>query len=176
MGVKWEDIDRLAPEEQIKALQGLIENLDKEIEAKQKDKDTAEAMLTRAQELAFEFEEQQVKEETIEEAAQEQKEEAEEDLEQKLRGAPQIKTEEQPQTIEQVYNTLSTIYQREKQTGIETPQDRTKVYNLQKKLEEKRREIKEGTYMADREKLRMLENAEKMADTMYKSTQETYQK
>lgn len=191
MAVDFDQIKQLVPERRVKELQRLIEKLNKEIEEKQDEVKEAERLLALADEEARILEQMQIPEtkpapkktakieERITELTEEKQEkgitrEEQVELEKLLATAPPRSPELLQQVakrpVEELYGELHRIYDRQKETGVETREDREMVYAIRKGFEIKREE----GYRPAGKKKHMMTAAEQMAQDMYESTSETY--
>jgi hypothetical protein len=185
MGVDFSEFKDLAPERRARELQKLIDVLKKEIEQKQKDIREAEHLLALADEEARVIEQVEVPEakparkraesEALEEKAEEKKERIARleklELEQLLKTAPP-RSEElfhkiAHRPINELYSELRSIYDRERSTGVETMKDREMIYAIRRGLEEKKKDMAEGEYKADKQAKHLFTAAQQMAESMY---------
>ena len=183
MAIDFGPFKKLTPERRIGELQKLIDTLKKEIEQKSKEIREAEHLLAVSDKEARVIEQVQIPvakpREKLEEKATEPEKLAGErrELEQMLATAPprsdEIFHKMAHQPVQELYSELRTIYDRQQQTGTESPRDREMLYAISRGLEEKR---KEG-YKAPDEKARHLQTAaEQMAEGMYQSGAGTYKR
>ena len=185
MAVDFEQFKNLTPEIRIKELRKLVDNLNKEIEQKHEEIRNAEHFLVQADEERRRLEQVRIpevpkvkvkaKKVTIEEITAPEEEieerritrEEELELESLLATSPPRKDELIHQAahrpVEEFYNAFSTIYNRQKETGIETPEDRQKVYLLMKSWEEKNKEY----HPAGAKAQHMKTAVEQMSESMY---------
>ncbi|GEM_PF-2303566 len=191
MAVDFDQIKQLVPERRVKELQALIERLKKEVEEKQDEMKESERLLALADEEARILEQMQIPETKpapkkaakIEERITELTEEKEEkritkeeqlELEKLLATAPprspEVLKEVAMRPVEELYGELHRIYDRQKETGIETKEDRELVYAIRKGFEIKREE----GYQPAGKKKHMMTAAEQMAQDMYNTTSNTY--
>jgi len=194
MAVDFEQIKQLVPERRVKELQRLIEKLKKDIEDKQDYIKESERLLALADEEARILEQMQIPETKpapkktakIEERITELTELTEEKEEKRITREEQIELEKLLATapprspevlkevaripVEELYGELHRIYNRQKETGVETREDRELVYAIRKGFEIKR---EEGYKPAEKKK-HMMTAAEQMAQDMYESTSTTY--
>lgn len=192
MAVNFGDFEKMPAEKRAKELNNLVETLKKEIETAKKDLSQKEKDLADAQEfLAKSEKEARVLEnertQGLEKKTQEEKKETTtarkqvKSLEEELEGAPRMKTPEGQsyfanKTLADIDKITSSIYQRQKQTGIETENDRRVFYEASKELEGRRRKLEEGSYVADRETRKHLEHAEDLVKKDYEKHKEQYKR
>lgn len=191
MGIDFSDFKDMTPQKRLQELQKLIDNLKKEIDDRQKDIKNAEQLLSIADEEARVLEQIEVPEiraptrgRTMEiEERVETKEEkkagrrAEQlELEKLLATAPPRSQELIHQiahrSLAEIYDVEKIIYARQKDTGVETAQDREAIYAIRRGLEEKK---KEGYKPAARDK-HLMTAAEQMAENMYQGGAGTYKR
>ncbi len=174
MTIDFEGIKRLAPEKRVKALKEVMEELQEEITERQKEIEQAEQLLSISEE------EEKVLEEI--EIPKEEKKLARKIQEEKLKREPANRLEEILETapkqelihevarlpVSELYKELKDIYQREKQTGVETQEDREKLYFIRQGLRVKK---EEGYVPKERQ---LMSRAEQIAEDMYKSGAGSY--
>ncbi len=191
MGIDFSGFKDMTPQKRLQELQKLIDDLKKEIEDRQKDIKSAEQLLALADEEARVLEQVEVPEirapkrgriTEIEERV-ETKEEKKEgrrveqlELEQLLATAPPRSPELIHQiahkSLAEIYDVEKRIYARQKDTGVETAQDREAIYAIRRGLEEKK---KEGYRPAAQDK-HLMTAAEQMAESMYQGGAGTYKR
>ena len=189
MAVDFENFKDLPPERRMQELQKLIDSLKKEIDQRQKDIQEAEQLLSLADEEARLLEQVEIPQarpvpkrraEGIEEKAEEKPERLarEERLElEKLLATAPPRSEEllhrvAHRPVQELYGELRKIYDRQKETGVETQQDREMVYAIRKGFEIK----KEEGYAPAKKDKNLMTAAEQMAESMYQSTSGTYRR
>ncbi len=187
MGIDFNIFKDLPPERRARELQKLIDNLKKEIGERQDDIKKAEHFLALADEEARLLEQVAIPEaktasrkkpekiDALEEQLEERKLTREErtELEKLLATAPP----RSPELLHRVahmkaadlYNEGKIIYQQQKETGVETAQQREAIYAIRKGLEIK----KEEGYNQNQN---VMTAAEKMAETVYKGGAGTYKR
>jgi hypothetical protein len=189
MGTDFSTFKDLAPERRMRELQKLIDALKKEIGEREKDIRQAEHLLALADEEARVLEQVEVPEaktapkrkpaktEVLEEKTEIKSEpkrltrEEQAELEKLLATAPPRsedlfhKIAHRP--INELYSELRNIYDRERSTGVETSQDREMIYAIRRGLEEKKKDMAEGEYKADRQAKHLFTAAQQMAESMY---------
>jgi hypothetical protein len=193
MPVNFSDFEKMPAEKRAKELNSLIETLKKEIENAKKDLSQKEKDLSDAQEFLAKSEKEarvleDVRTQGLEKKAQEEKQETTgatkkqaRSLEEELEGAPRMKAPEGQsyfanKTLADIDKITTTIYQRQKQTGIETETDRRVFYEASKELEDRRRKLEEGSYIADRDTRKHLEHAEDLVKKDYEKHKEQYKR
>jgi hypothetical protein len=184
----------LPPERRTRELQKLIDNLKKEIGERQDDIKKAEHFLALADEEARLLEQVEIPEaktasrkkpekiDALEEKTEERKLSREEKLELEglLATAPRRsedlfhKIAHRP--VQELYSELRNIYDRERSTGVETENDRLRIYSIRRGLEEKKRDMEEGQYKPARQAKHLLTAAEQMAENMYQGGAGTYKR
>lgn len=194
MPTDFENLKKLVPEQRVQELKKLINKLREEVEEKERDIQQAEQLLTLAHEehQALRKIRRDERKTTLEEKTQ--PEEQTGTLEETAAEAPRIDTELEQllqtrpptgddlwyrqiaqQPIQDMYQELRTIYNREAATGIETDADRERIYKLRRGIEAKKHDIETGEYKASAKAKHLLTAAEEMAENMYKGTaQESY--
>lgn len=191
MGTDFSTFKELTPEARIRELQKLIDDLKKEIEDRQNEIKTAEQMIAVSIEEARVLEQvavpeapkEKTKKTTKEEGIVQKLEEKEgkrltkqEQLElEKLLATAPPRSEElfnriAHRPINELYSELRNIYERERQTGIETAKDREMIYAIRRGLEEKKKDIQEGEYSPAKTAKHLLTAAEQMAENMYQGS------
>ncbi len=174
MAIDFDDIKRLAPEKRVKALKQVIEELQKEITERQKDIEQAEQILELSEEEERVLEEIEIPKEekklTAKIKEEKPKLEPANRLEEILETAPKTEAVHKVAHIpvNELYQELKNIYQREKETGIETREDREKLYLIMQGLKVK----KEEGYVPKESHL--MSRAEQIAESMYKSGAGSY--
>ncbi len=195
MAMDFEPFRKLAPERRMQELQKLVDSLKKEIDERQSDIREAENLLALADEETRLLEQVEVPEARtapkrqratkieeigIEEKTEEKKgrmtREEQTELERLLATAPP----RSPELLHRVahlsaaelYKEEKRIYERQKETGIETKQDREKIYAIMKGFEIKH---EEGYKPAGTAK-HLMTAAEQMAESMYQSGAGTYKR
>lgn len=191
MAVNFGDFEKMPAEKRVKELNTLIETLKKEIENTKKDLAQKEKDLNDAQEFLAKSEKEARVLENVRTQGLEKKEQEEEkspapkkqtrSLEEELEGAPRMKTREGQsyfanKTLADIDKITTSIYQRQKQTGIETENDRRVFYEASKELNDRRRRLEEGSYIADREARKHLEHAEDLVKKDYEKHKEQYKR
>lgn len=180
MHVDFSEFTKLTPERRVKELQELIEDLKKQITQSQEDIKTAEELLLRADEEARVLEnitipERDKKAKTVEELTTPETLKPTRELEDLLATAPR-KEETIHQLahtpVSELYAEIKNIYQRERETGLETQQDRDKIYAIRKGLEIK----KEEGYKPSTKDQHLMTAAEQMADAMYQKADNMYKR
>ncbi len=194
MGIDFNIFKDLPPERRARELQKLIDDLRKEIGERQDDIKRAEHFLALADEEARLLEQVEVPEaktaprkkpekiDALEEKTEERKLTREEklELEQLLATAPPRsedlfhKIAHRP--VQELYSELRNIYDRERSTGIETENDRLRIYSIRRGLEEKKKDMEEGQYKPARQAKHLLTAAEQMAENMYQGGAGTYKR
>lgn len=184
MKINFDEIRKLVPEERVKTLRELINKLRDEVKKQEQNIQQAEQLLQLAQEeqdaraivrdetsidTATESEEEPV---TLEQhAAQAPRQE----LERVVRGNQPSYHQIAERPVHELYQELRSIYDREAATGVETDQDRERIYQLQRGLAEKRKDIEQGTYKPGDKAEHLMSAAEQMVKKMYHGTvQEDY--
>jgi hypothetical protein len=191
MPVNFGDFEKMPAEKRVKELNTLIETLKKEIENAKKELSQKEKDLSDAQEFLTKSEKEvrvleDVRTQGLEKKTQEQeknvapKKQAR-SLEEELEGAPRMKAPEGQsyfanKTLADIDKITTSIYQRQKQTGIETENDRRVFYEASKELEDRRRKLEEGSYIADRDTRKHLEHAEDLVKKDYEKHKEQYKR
>jgi len=187
----------LPPERRARELQKLIDNLKKDIGERQDDIRKAEHFLALADEEARLLEQVEIPEaktarkkpekiDALEEKTEEQPggrkltREEKLELEGLLATAPQ-RSEElfhkiAHRPVQELYSELRNIYDRERSTGIETENDRLRIYSIRRGLEEKKKDMEEGQYRPARQAKHLLTAAEQMAENMYQGGAGTYKR
>jgi hypothetical protein len=192
MGIDFSDFKDMTPQKRLQELQKLIDNLKKEIDDRQKDIKNAEQLLAIADEEARVLEQIEVPEiraptrgRTMEiEERVETKEEkkagrrAEQlELEKLLATAPprseNVLHQVAHRPVQELYGELRKIYERQKDTGIETAQDREMLYAIRKGMEIKK---EEGYAPATQRAKHLMTAAEQMAESMYQGGAGTYKR
>ncbi len=198
MGVDFSIFKDLTPERRAKELQKLINDLKKEIDERKDDVRQAEHFLALADEEARILEQIEVPEAKT---APKRKPEKIEALEEKTEEAPKerrLSREEQVELekllatapprsedlfhkmahrpVTELYSELHKIYDRERQTGIESSRDREMVYAIARGLEEKKKDMEEGQYKPARQAKHLLTAAEQMAESMYQGGAGSYKR
>lgn len=191
MAVNFGDFEKMPAEKRVKELNTLIEALKKEIENTKKELSQKEKELSDAQEFLTKSEKEakvleDVRTQGLEKKAQEKQETATvkkqaKSLEEELEGAPRMKTPEGQsyfanKTLADIDKITTSIYQRQKQTGIETENDRRVFYEASKELEDRRKKLEEGSYVADRDARKHLEHAEDLVKRDYEKHKEQYKR
>jgi len=191
MAVNFGDFEKMPAEKRAKELNALIETLKKEIENAKKELSQKEKDLLDAQEfLAKSEKEVRVLENERTQGLEKKAEEKQEtntakkqtkSLEEELEGAPRMKTPEGQsyfanKTLADIDKITTSIYQRQKQTGIETENDRRVFYEASKELEDRRRKLEDGSYVADRDARKHLEHAEDLVKKDYEKHKEQYKR
>lgn len=192
MGIDFEGITKLPPEKRVEALKQVLDKLNEEIQERQEEIKQAEQMLTTAEDEQRVLEEVEVPKQTKAAAtrarpAREEAKTVEEltereevrqpleklhELEKMLATAPP-RSEELFHKIahmrsEDLYAATKSIYETQRQTGVETEKQREMIYAVRKGWEVKREE----GYVA---KAKHLQTAgEEMAEKMYKSASTMY--
>lgn len=190
MAVNFGDFEKMPAEKRAKELNALIEALKKEIETakkglSQKEKDLLDAQefLSKSEKEARMLENERTQ--GLEKKAQEEKsvepKKQARSLEEELEGAPRMKAPEGQsyfanKTLADIDKITTTIYQRQKQTGIETENDRRVFYEASKELEDRRKKLEEGSYVADRDARKHLEHAEDLVKKDYEKHKEQYKR
>ena len=188
----------LAPERRVTELQKLINNLKKDIEERQDEIRQAEHLLALADEEARVIEQVEVPEtktgprrkpekiESLEEKAEEKPEDRKITLKERLELEKLLATAP-PRSedlfhkiahrpINELYSELRNIYDRERQTGVETTRDREMIYAISRGLEEKKKDMQEGQYKAGRQAKHLMTEAEQMAERMYQGGAGSYKR
>jgi hypothetical protein len=192
MAINFGDFEKMPAEKRVKELNTLIETLKKEIENAKKDLAQKEKDLSDAQEFLSKSEKEtkvleDVRTQGLEKKTQEEKQtesapkKQARSLEEELEGAPRMKAPEGQsyfanKTLADIDKITTTIYQRQKQTGIETENDRRVFYEASKELEDRRRKLEEGSYIADRDTRKHLEHAEDLVKKDYEKHKEQYKR
>ncbi len=191
MAVNFGDFEKMPAEKRAKELNALIETLKKEIENAKKELSQKEKDLLDAQEFLAKSEKEarmleDVRTQGLEKKAEEKQEtntakKQTKSLEEELEGAPRMKTPEGQsyfanKTLADIDKITTSIYQRQKQTGIETENDRRVFYEASKELEDRRRKLEDGSYVADRDARKHLEHAEDLVKKDYEKHKEQYKR
>lgn len=191
MAVNFGDFEKMPVEKRVKELNTLIETLKKEIENAKKELSQKEKDLLDAQEFLAKSEKEarmleDVRTQGLEKKAEEKQEtntakKQTKSLEEELEGAPRMKTPEGQsyfanKTLADIDKITTSIYQRQKQTGIETENDRRVFYEASKELEDRRRKLEDGSYVADRDARKHLEHAEDLVKKDYEKHKEQYKR
>jgi len=190
MAVNFGDFEKMPAEKRAKELNALIEALKKEIETAKKELSQKEKDLLDAQEFLSKSEKEarmleNERTQGLEKKAQEEKsvepKKQARSLEEELEGAPRMKAPEGQsyfanKTLADIDKITTTIYQRQKQTGIETENDRRVFYEASKELEDRRKKLEEGSYVADRDARKHLEHAEDLVKKDYEKHKEQYKR
>jgi hypothetical protein len=191
MGIDFSGFKDMTPQKRLQELQKLIDTLKNEIEDKQKDIKSAEQLLAIADEEARVLEQVEVPE--IRAPARGRAKEIEERIETKEekiigRRAEQLELEKLLATapprsdelfhrvahrpVSELYGETKKIYERQKDTGVETAQDREMIYAIRKGLEIK----KEEGYKPAGTAKHLMTAAEQMAESMYQGGAGTYKR
>lgn len=188
MAIDFNEIKQQVPEERLKVLEQVIEDLKKTIATKQKEIQQAEQDIKTAQELLIKADQEQrileqvrtpetKKQETIEEKTQTAPPKQEQKLENILSN-PVTKPEQLQQIaqrpIAELYSELNRINEKERQTGIETQQDREAIYAIRRGIYEKKKDVQEGSYKPTEKAMHLLSAAEQRADSMYNNASSSY--
>lgn len=164
MGI-LEDIKKLPPEQQVKELQKFIENTRKEIEQKNAEIKQAEQILSEATQETEVLERKQ--RDTLETSVTKETRKEGPALE-------KIVNEKKPDlakaTLRELDRRLDEIYQRQRETGIETPRDREDIYAIRKTVYEKEVAIQRGTYQPRPEDRELFGEIKEHANTLYKQS------
>ncbi len=189
MGTDFSTFKNMTPQRRLQELQKLIDSLKREIEDRQNEIRTAEQMLSLADEEARLLEQVEVPEaklipargraREIEERVEEKPErgrltrEERTELEKLLATAPPRSAELLHRAAHlsaaELYKEGKGIYERQKETGIETQQDREKIYAIRKAIEIK----KEEGYNQNQN---VMTAAQQIAETVYKGGAGTYKR
>lgn len=186
MPIDFDAICALVPEQRADELKKIIEDLTREIDERQEDLEEAQRLLTLCLEeqvalnvvrnptpasLEEDFDED-VEGGDLESVAAQAPRQDLEDVVQARPPTPQealySRTEERP--IAELYQELRGIYDREAATGVQTEQDRERLYELQRGLSAKREDIESGEYKPDERAAHLLTTAERILKDMYKGT------
>jgi len=186
MGVDFNSFKNLSSQRRVEELRKLVDQLRQEIGDREKDIQTAEHLLALSQDEVRKMEQVAVPEVTppkkktphIEEITEERllPEEATE-LEKMLATAPkreELFHEMAHRPAVELYSELHRVYDRGKQTGVETQLDRDMVYAIRRGLEEKKKDMEGGQYSPESQAKHLLTAAEQMADGMYHSGAGSY--
>lgn len=193
MVVNFSDFEKMPVEKRVKELNTLIETLKKEIDNAKKDLAQKEKELIDAQEFLAKSEKEarvleNVRTQGLEKKTAEEKQETSatpkkqaRTLEEELEGAPRMKAPDGQsyfanKTLADIDKITTSIYQRQKQTGIETENDRRVFYEASKELEDRRKKLEEGSYVADRDARKHLEHAEDLVKKDYEKHKEQYKR
>jgi len=189
MAINFGDFEKMPAEKRVKELNALIETLKKEIENAKKEIIQKEKDLAAAQEFFAKSEKEARVLENLRTQGLEKKTQEKPDapkkqvrsLEEELEGAPRMKAPEGQsyfanKTLADIDKITTSIYQRQKQTGIETENDRRIFYEASKELEYRRRKLEEGSYVADRDTRKHLEHAEDLVKKDYEKRKEQYKR
>lgn len=193
MAVNFSDFEKMPVEKRVKELNTLIETLKKEIDNAKKDLAQKEKELIDAQEFLAKSEKEarvleNVRTQGLEKKTAEEKQETSatpkkqaRTLEEELEGAPRMKAPDGQsyfanKTLADIDKITTSIYQRQKQTGIETENDRRVFYEASKELEDRRKKLEEGSYVADRDARKHLEHAEDLVKKDYEKHKEQYKR
>ncbi len=194
MAIDFEPFRKLAPERRMQELQKLVDSLKKEIDERQDDIREAEHLLALADEETRLLEQVEVPEartaprrqratkieEIGIEAAEEKKgrltREEQTELEKLLATAPP-RSEElfhrmAHRSLAEMYAEEKKIYERQKETGIETAHDREMIYAIRKSVEIK----KEEGYKPAGTAKHLMTAVEQMAESMYQGGAGTYKR
>ena len=180
MPTDFEPTKKLPPETRVGELQRLIVNLKKHIEEHTKDIRTAELLLSQA------IDEERVLEQEISKVAETQtkyKTSTQKDVQEptkilpaKLPAQPlegivsaEPSREQRPaeRPLSEFYQSVRTIYEAQRQTGIETYEQRQQIYEIHKGLEEKRRDIEQGKYRPGERQKHLLTTTEQLLGNIY---------
>src|SRR3989344_6948464 len=180
MSTDFEPFKKLPPETRVGELQRLIVNLKKHIENHQRDIRTAETL------LAVASDEQKVLEQEVGKVAEIQtkyKTSIPKDIQeqtkilaaklpaQPLEGIVGVEPSREPRPAErplsEFYQSVRTIYEAQRQTGIETYEQRQQIYEIHKGLEEKRRDIEQGKYRPGERQKHLLTTTEQLLGNIY---------
>jgi len=191
MGTDFSPFKDMTPQRRLKELQKLLDTLKKEIEDRQDDIKAAAQMLSLADEearlleqievpetremprKAKEIEERvEVKEEKKGRVTREEQLELEKLLATAPPRSPQVLHEFAHREVRELYGETKRIYERQKETGIETQQDREMIYAIRKGLEIK----KEEGYKPAGTARHLMTAAEQMAESMYQTGAGTYKR
>jgi len=194
MGVDFEAFKGLTPERRIQELQKLIDKLKKDIKTQQEEIQQAERLISVADEEARALEQVEIPkpvsvakkkkakrieeitaEPEIEEAGISREEEIE--LEKLLATAPPRSDElfhkVAHRPVAEIYTELRSLYERERETGIETHEDRERLYALRRGLEKKK---EEGYVPPTAQAKHLLTAAEEIAEGLYKGGAGSYKR
>ncbi|MBW2970137.1 hypothetical protein KY319_03370 [Candidatus Woesearchaeota archaeon] len=180
MATDFAPFKKLAPERRIQELQKLIDNLRKQATQIQDEIKEAEHLLILADDEARVLEHMEVPEikeikKGKPEAKPAKKRMADLELEELLETGPrtpELLHEVAHRPVHELYQELRSIYDRQKETGIETRQDREMLYAIRKGFEIKK---EEGYKPAPTEK-HLMTAAEEWAEQMYQGTAGTYKR
>ncbi len=166
MGI-LDDIKKLPPEQQAKELQKFIENTRKELAQKSAEIAMAEQFLSEATRETEVLERKQ--RDTLETAVFKENKTA-----RKEEPALEKLVEEKPNlaraTLRELDRRLDELYQRQRDTGIETPKDREDIYAIRKTVYEKEVAIQRGTYQPRPEDRELFGEVKEHANTLYKQS------
>jgi len=175
MAVDFEEFKKLVPQDRVRELQKLLDQLVADIKDKEGEIREAQHLLSLAKDESAVLEQVSVPEATkgpeLEEITKEKEEERTplEDI--LVKAAPKEAAHEVAhRPIQELYSELRSIYDRQSQTGIETAADRNVIYAIGRGLEEKKRDIEAGQYRPAEKAAHLMTAAEEMAENMYKGT------
>ncbi|HLC33243.1 MAG TPA: hypothetical protein VJJ82_05425 [Candidatus Nanoarchaeia archaeon] len=182
MPTDFEPIKKLPPETQVEELKKVITNLRRHIEEHQRDIRTAETLLARAED------EERVLEDQLDKSIEKTREQYKEaDLKATAKSAVkqgqqlenivgETPTREVPRVapppLAELYTRAKTIYESQQKTGVETYEQRQQLYELNRALDEKRRDIEEGKYQPGERQKNLLTSTEQLLGTMYSNNKE----
>ncbi len=176
MPTDFEPFKRLPPETKVIELRKLITVLKKHIDEHQRDIRTAESLLNLAEDEQKVIEQETERAETRKVKGKETAEAkpAQEELE-KIVGREDTKQrieETARRPLSELYQELRSIYQSQQKTGIETQEQRDRVYELSRGLYEKRKDMEEGTYKSGEQQKHLLTSTEQLISAIYQDNKE----
>ena len=186
MAVDFDELKKLVPQRRIKELQRLITKLKEEIKERESDISEADSLLESAEQESRILEQMEVPEvkpvkkpkiEEVIEGKIERKKLGQLELEELLETAParspEIVQEVSRRPVSELYGELKKIYDRQKETGLETTEDREMLYAIRKGFEIKK---EEGYTPATKADKHLMTTAQEWAEEMYKGGAGTYKR